>query len=88
MADAIELSRYYLSEYARLSDVARISTETREAEALRVWLLNRSKGDAVLFSQMLQFGPNRLRDRARLLRAINVLIEAGWLERLPPRDSR
>lgn len=85
MADAIELSQYYLSEALRLADAATISTAIDIAEKLRVWLLESWPDPEVLPSDVLQRAPIRaLRDRPAARKAIGMLVEAGWLIPLEP----
>lgn len=93
MAKGIALAQYYLSEAKRLADSAIVSHETAEAEKLRRWLLESWPGIAakigrdaatILPGDILQRGPGSLREKARVAACIRKLVEAGWLERLPP----
>ncbi len=92
MAWGIELAQFYLAEAVRLSDAAIVSTETRQAEALRVWLLGGwpkvAQGQArdpstIVSSDILQFGPNAIREAKQVRKAVAVLLEFGWLIELP-----
>jgi hypothetical protein len=80
MRCGILLARFYLSEALRLSGVAQVSEEVAQAEALRVWMLSPSHGkDWLMARDVVQRGPNRLRDRPKVMQAIAMLVDAGWL---------
>jgi len=49
------------------------------AEDLRVWLVEKWPEPEVVFSDVLQRGPSRLRDRTTARNALAALEEAGWL---------
>jgi Protein of unknown function (DUF3987) len=92
MGRGIELAQFYLAEAVRLSDAATVSAETRQAEALRVWLLESwpklANGQArdpctILPKDVVQFGPNALRETRIVRRLMAVLTEHGWLAALP-----
>ncbi len=92
MAWGIALAQFYLTEAVRLSDAAIVSPETRQAEALRVWLIDtwpkraqtqgRDPG-TIVSSDVLQFGPNALREAKQVRKALAVLVDHGWLVALP-----
>lgn len=93
MANGVALAQYYLAEAQRLGDAAIISKETEEAERLRVWLLESWPDTAlrqgrdpktILPRDVMQFGPNALRERKKIGAVIARLVEAGWLAPLPP----
>ncbi|WP_323034140.1 YfjI family protein [Pararhodobacter sp.] len=79
MADAVQLASYYLNEAVRLCDAAVVSAGTMQAEALRVWLMEKWAGDTVTPRDILRRGPNSLREKAKLRAPIGMLVEAGWL---------
>lgn len=80
MRCGILLARFYLSEALRLSGVAQVSEDVAQAESLRVWMLSPSHGkDWLMARDVVQRGPNRLRDRRKVMQAIAMLVEAGWL---------
>jgi hypothetical protein len=92
MRNGITLARFYLGEAVRLSDAATVSSETARAEALRLWLLDEWPEQArrndrtpatVMPRDVVQFGPNALRETATVRRLMGILDEAGWLARLP-----
>ncbi|MEO0032105.1 MAG: hypothetical protein RIS94_1863 [Pseudomonadota bacterium] len=80
MACGIDLARYYLSEALRLAGAALVSEAVAKAEALRVWMLSPSWGRPWLtVTDILQRGPNRLREAPEARKAIEMLEGAGWL---------
>ena len=79
MANAITLAEYYLSEAARLADGATIPPDIAQAERLRLWLVNNWHQSEILPGDILQYGPNSLRNRKTAGHAISILVQAGWL---------
>ncbi|MCV6824889.1 MULTISPECIES: YfjI family protein [Halocynthiibacter] len=84
MARGIDLAEYYLHEAKRLVDYALVSDKTTRAEAVRTWLLNKWAKPEVLPSDVVQHGPNALRDTKLAIEALTVLEEHGWLIRVAP----
>lgn len=78
-----ELAQFYLNEARRLIDAGAVSTETAKAEALRKWLVETWPHDDVTSREIVRYGPNALRERARLTAPLSVLVSAGWLVPLP-----
>lgn len=83
MACAIELARFYLLEAARLAEVANVSAEIDRAEQLRGWL-ERWPEPEVLVRDVVNKGPNALRDSPKARAALLQLEAHGWLVRLAP----
>lgn len=92
MGWGIALAQFYLGEAVRLSDAASLSAETLQAEALRVWLLNvwpslargqERDADTVTPQDVVQFGPNAMRETKTVRRRMAILVEYGWLAALP-----
>jgi Protein of unknown function (DUF3987) len=81
MVNGIELARFYLLEARRLADAANVSAEIDRAEQLRGWL-ERWPEPEVLVRDVVNRGPNALRDSDRARAAIAKLEEHGWLVRL------
>lgn len=79
MSHAVDLAQFYLDEALRLSDAAIVSAETARAESLRVWLLNKWPHPEILPSEVVQSGPNPLRELKVARAAIKTLLDAGWL---------
>ena len=84
MADGITLAQYYLSEAARLASAATVSAEIDRAEALRQWLLETWAEPEVLARDVVQYGPNPLRETPKARAALGILEKHGWLAPLDP----
>ena len=84
MGWGIQLAEFYLSEARRLVENGLVSEETANAERLRKWLLERWAHDDVIKGELLQSGPNELRDLKYLAKPLATLVEAGWLVPLEP----
>lgn len=82
MSDAITLAKFYLSEAARLANSNAISPATMQAEALRTWLLAEWVHPEITAREAVQFGPNALRETAKIRAAFGVLEQHGWVSRL------
>jgi hypothetical protein len=82
MADAITLAQFYLGEAARLADAATVSVVVEQAEALRNWLLGGWTEPEVLPRDVVQLGPNALRETAKARAALVMLEAHGWLVKL------
>ncbi|MFM7377903.1 MAG: YfjI family protein [Erythrobacter sp.] len=82
MASAIELARFYLLEAARLAEVANVSAEIDRAEQLRRWLLESWPEPEVTVRDVVNRGPNALRDSPTARAALSQLETHGWLVRL------
>lgn len=84
MADAITLAGFYLSEAARLADVATLSAEIDKAERLRKWLLESWAHPEITPREVVQSAPIRaLRESPSARAALASLEKHGWLIRLP-----
>ena len=78
------LAQYYLSEASRLASAASISEEIERAEDLRRWLLEGWPEPEVMARDVVQFGPNPLRETPKARAALGILEKHGWLVRLEP----
>jgi hypothetical protein len=96
MRNGITLARFYLGEAVRMSDAATVSIETARAETLRRWLLETWPEQAVRIDRdpatvtpkdVVQFGPNALRETAQVRKLMAALAEAGWLVLLPEGET-
>jgi len=83
MRDAVTLEEYYLNEAKRLAEAAVISQSTQEAERLRHWLLETWPEGQISAADVVQQGPNALRETAKVRRLLTVLEEHGWLVKTP-----
>lgn len=82
MADAITLAQHYLTEAQRLADAAMVSAATTKAEKLRQWLIEWPDAE-VTVRDIVQKGPNALRETKTARSVCHTLEAAGWLARLP-----
>lgn len=82
MADAITLAQFYLSEASRLASAATVSAEIDKAESLRKWLLESWPHPDVMARDVVQMGPNALRETPKARAALGILKKHGWLVRL------
>ena len=83
MGTGITLAQFYLGEARRLAEAGLVSEETAKAEKLRLWLIESWPDDMVTPSQILNRGPNALRDRKALTAPLLMLVKAGHLTPLP-----
>jgi hypothetical protein len=79
MKDAINLAQFYLSEAQRLSDAATVSAEIEQAEMLRRWLFEVFEHQEVTVRDIVQFGPNPLREAPKAKAALSLLASHQWL---------
>ena len=79
MACAIELAQFYLSEASRLASAAITSEKVENAEKLRKWLLESWPHDDVTLREVVQYGPNVLRESPKAKAALGMLTEHDWL---------
>jgi hypothetical protein len=79
MGDAIALAQFYLAEASRLASAATVSVEIDRAEALRRWLLESWPEPEVLARDVVQLGPNPLRETPKARAALGILEKHGWL---------
>lgn len=79
MADSITLAQFYLAEASRLASAATVSAEIDKAEALRKWLLECWTHPDVMARDVVQKGPNALRETPKARAALGILEKHGWL---------
>lgn len=84
MGNGIALAQFYLTEAARLADAATVSAEIDRAEKLRKWLLTDWTEAKVLVRDVVQYGPNPLRETPKARAALGILEKHGWLVALEP----
>ncbi|WP_366914121.1 YfjI family protein [Marivita sp.] len=70
ISDAIELVQYYLSEASRLTGAKTVSSEIERAESLRQWLLERCCHPEITVRDIVQIGPNQLRETPKARAAL------------------
>ena len=79
MESGVALAKFYLAEASRLASTAIVSTEIENAEKLRRWLLGRWAKPEVLVRDVVQLGPNSLRETPKARAALGILEKHGWL---------
>ncbi|MGV8989721.1 MAG: DUF3987 domain-containing protein [Cypionkella sp.] len=84
MAEGIELADFYLSEAARLANGATVSVEIDRAEKLRKWLLEKWPEAEVTTRDVVNKGPNELRETLKARAALGLLEKLKWLAPLSP----
>ena len=80
MTAGCELATWYVAEALRLSGVHRQSPRLRNAIRLREWLKVKHKSE-VTRSEVMQFGPASVRQKAEADAALATLEEHGWIVR-------
>ena len=84
MAEGIELAGYYLSEASRLANAATVSVEVDRAEKLRKWLLEKWPEAEVTTRDVVNAGPNELRETPKARACLALLEKLKWLAPLTP----
>lgn len=84
MSHAIELAQFYLGEASRLANTAHVSAEVDRAETLRKWLIETWWEPDVMARDVVQYGPNALRETPKARAALEMLEQYGWLRRHDP----
>ena len=79
MESGVALAKFYLSEASRLASAAVVSAEIDNAEKLRRWLLECWNEPEVLVRNVVQLGPNALRETPKARAALGMLEKHGWL---------
>jgi hypothetical protein len=78
MTCALRLAEFYLGEQLRLAGAACISSEVANAQKLLDWI--KRKGHRELTGkQVMQLGPNSIRDGASARSALRTLVDFYWL---------
>ena len=80
MTAGCELATWYVAEALRLSGVHRQSPRLGNAIRLREWLKVKHKSE-VTRSEVMQFGPASVRQKAEADAALATLEEHGWIVR-------
>ena len=82
--DGITLARYYLEEARRLINRSVVSIETKDAALLLDWLQSSWSHEHIIPAEIVQNGPNKLRETKRIKPLIEMLAESGYLLRMDP----
>lgn len=84
MRFAVELLDWYLDEAVRLNGAARMDPDLLRAQSLLDWLRENASPE-IGFRDTLTYGPNALRTKSALEKAVATLIAHGWLEEVQKR---
>ena len=84
MGWGITLAQFYLGEARRLAEAGLVSAETAKAERLRQWLVESWPHEDVTPREIVQSGPNALREGKALAGPLSMLVKAGHLVPLEP----
>ena len=82
LARALVLIQWYLAEALRIRGAAAVPQSVQDAEALSNWLHARGMRK-FRTRDVLNAGPAQLRNKARLMAAIEQLVEAGYITACP-----
>lgn len=86
MGWGLTLADFYLGEARRLSEAGMVSQETERADMLRRWLLESWPHPDILPGDVVQMGPNSLRETKTAKAVLATLAQFGWLVPLPAGD--
>jgi hypothetical protein len=78
----IKLAEFYAGEALRLHSASRIGAELRDAERLRLWLVDRWSEPNVTIRAIQQRGPTSLREKDRIERLLGILEDHHWVARV------
>ena len=83
LARGLVLIQWYLAEALRIRGAAAVPQSVQDAEALSTWMQARAVREFAT-TGILKSGPAQLRHKARLMAAIEQLVEAGYVTENPP----
>lgn len=86
MVHGIMLAKYYAAEMLRLQGASTVTPDLRLAARLLAWWQARPDRRCHL-AAIYQRGLNALGNAATACRIVGILVEHGWVERLPPRTE-
>ncbi len=81
MQAGIDLAQYYLGEALRLHGASQVSQELRLAEKLRRWFSTWEE-PAISLPDIVQRGPNAIREGSTARKLVGVLEGHGWLVKI------
>jgi hypothetical protein len=83
MQNGITLADYYVVEASRLISGVMVDAEIDRAEKLRVWLQDTWQEPEITNRDVVQSGPNCVRDSKAAKKALQMLEDHGWLVAMP-----
>ncbi|MGK2906298.1 MAG: YfjI family protein [Desulfuromonadales bacterium] len=81
MEQGVELGRYYLKEALRVIGAGAVNPDLELAEELLAWLQKRGQQHSLV--EVYQKGPMRIRDAETARRIVALLVEHGWVRKVP-----
>jgi hypothetical protein len=72
-----------LPSESALFGVARVRAELHLAQRLLDWLLQDWLEPVISLIEIYQQGPNPIREKATAQKLVDILVEHGWLEKIP-----
>ncbi|WP_298465501.1 YfjI family protein [uncultured Erythrobacter sp.] len=81
LANAIEIARFYLSEFLRLNATGSIDPALKQAKSLLDWLQTRG-ADLVPIATIYQRGPNGIRSAGKARASMAILERHGWVAKI------
>ena len=82
MEAGIHLAQHYAAEALRQDGVSRISADLRLAMKLLSWLMLSWSEPMISLPDIYQLGPGEIREKAVATKAVKVLEDHGWLDRI------
>ena len=79
----IKIATYYANEAKRIFESSWANPDLLLAQKLLDWLKNAWPDKTVTARDIYQYGPSAIRDRKTTLTVTQILVDHGWLERLP-----
>ncbi len=78
------MAQCYLGEASRLASAATVSAEIDRAETLRRWLLESWPEPEITVRDVVQYGPNAMRETPKARGGLGTLEKHGWIVPLEP----
>lgn len=78
MRDEVTLDAYYLDEATKLMHGAISDVHIDRVEELRQWLINSWNEDGFIHSEVVECGPNALRNSKVVNELLNIFAVGGW----------
>jgi hypothetical protein len=86
LSNGITISLHYAATALRLHGASRISSDLQDAQILLDWARARSDNGLISLPDVVQTGPNRIRETATARRLIQILVQHRHLQVAGPRN--
>jgi hypothetical protein len=83
LANGIAVARHYAGVALRVHGISRMNVDLRDAEALLDWAQLNADNKLISLPDVVQKGPNHIRETARAKRLLGILQQHRLVERLP-----